>query len=205
MANPDRSTSHWATMQYNRTFVRTYDLATGGATIDRDLVNPVFPTANTFGDQVAKKFGPHYGLNAPQADWLPASSLFAVFFGMTDTIISFHKLERTPVAQLIDSYYLQLEALHRNGARNFLIFTVPPLERPYPRRKPGLDELAEDIEDFNMRLRKMRDVFVRKHKDVRAWMFDTHAFFTAVIERPKTFYQTSSLVYTKAPCPAYDL
>lgn len=196
---------HYAALEYNQTFVRAYDLAQGGSTIDRELVNPVFPTASTFSDQVYKKFTPHYGPTGPQNDWRASNSLFAIFFGITDLIVSFHQLERTPVDKVLESYYTYLDQLYEMGARNFVLFAVPPMDQPYAKGKPGIDELAEDIATFNRLLHKTRDQFTKKHKGVNAWLFDTHALFSDIIERPKTFYQTSGFAYTKGPCPAYDL
>ena len=185
---------HYAALEYNQTFIRAYDLAQGGSTIDRELVNPVY-----------KKFTPHYGPTGPQNDWRASNSLFAIFFGITDLIVSFHELERTPVEKVLESYHSYLDQLYEMGARNFVLFSVPPMDQPYAKGKPGIDELAEDIATFNRLLHKTRDQFIKKHKGVNAWLFDAHALFSDIIDRPKTFYQTSGFAYTKGPCPAYDL
>ena len=92
---------HYAATMYNRSHVKTYDLAVGGGTIDRSLVNPVFPTAKTFGDQIENLFLPYYGPHGHHNHWLPSKTLFAVFFGIMDMIIPFHDAERPPVNKLV--------------------------------------------------------------------------------------------------------
>ena len=60
------------TLKYNHSIFRTYDFARGGATIDRAFIEPLFPTANTFGDQVEKDFQPPVANPGPssQHNWL---------------------------------------------------------------------------------------------------------------------------------------
>ncbi|KAI9672867.1 MAG: hypothetical protein M1831_000303 [Alyxoria varia] len=196
---------HWATMQYNNSLVKTFDFASGGATIDRDIVKPVFPTASTFGDQITQKFMAHYGLKDAKTAWSPTTSLFACFFGVMDVIISYHNLERVPVLQIIESYGKSLGQLYDLGARNFVLFTVPPVDRPYKSGKPGVLELREDIGKINKLIRKMRADFMKSHVDANVFLLDTHALFEAVIQQPSAFKPTSGITYTGGPCPAYDL
>ena len=198
-------TRHYSTLQYNQSLVKTYDFAKGGATIDREVVNPVFPTANTFGDQIEKQFLPNYSTNSTHSDWLASNSLFIAFFGIMDMIISFHNQDRTPVSRLLESYEKHISQLYDIGARNFLILNIPPMSRPYRPNKPGVRELAHDVDDFNSRLGKMRSNLYRKHNDLNMFLFDTHGLFNKIMEKPATFKATSKLTYTKAPCPAYDL
>lgn len=101
-------TRHYAATMYNRTNIKAHDLAVGGGTIERGLVNPVFPTAQTFGDQIEKKFSPYYGPQGTFNGWLPSRSLFAVCFGIMDMIIPFHESERPPVDKLVKAYEAEL-------------------------------------------------------------------------------------------------
>lgn len=93
---------------YNRSLVKTYDLAVGGGTIDRALVNPVFPTAKTFGDQIENSFVPFFGPQGRYNKWIPSKTLFIVFFGIMDMIIPFHDSDRPPVEKLLKSYESEL-------------------------------------------------------------------------------------------------
>lgn len=196
---------HYATTVYNQSFVKTYDLAKGGSTVDRELVNPVFPTAGTFSDQIVKLFVPQYGLNSENADWLAANSLFVAFFGVMDMIIMFQKESRPPVSEIVESYEASLQYLHELGARNFLIFNLPPIDRPYPPNKKGVKEMRKDIAAFNAKLRGLKDRFESKHMSSNMWLFDTGAFFEDLITDPARFPQTAKISYTKGPCPLYDL
>ena len=86
-------------MKYNSSIIQVYDFATGGSTLDREVIEPIFPTANTFGDQIEKIFLPMYG-----AGWNDRRSLCALWFGINDLIIAFHNKENAPVERLARSY-----------------------------------------------------------------------------------------------------
>lgn len=91
------------------------------------------------------------------------------------------------------------------GARNFLLFNIPAIDRPYRGDKPGVRELHADIVDFNNRFRKMRTDFIKRHSTANVFLFDTHALFESIIADPKSTPQTNRIAYTKGPCPLYDL
>ena len=103
---------------YNRSLIKAYDLAVGGGTIDRSIVNPVFPTAKTFGDQIKSQFIPVYGSQGNHNNWLPNKTLFAIFFGIMDLIIPFHDEQRPPVIDLVNSYKAQLSKVRFNLLRH---------------------------------------------------------------------------------------
>lgn len=91
-------------MEYNATIVRTYDFARGGSTIDRDIVAPVWPTASTLKDEVDQQFLPNYASKHTSRQWSPSTTLFTTWFGINDILVSYHDLERTPCARLIEEY-----------------------------------------------------------------------------------------------------
>ncbi|KAL9087572.1 MAG: hypothetical protein Q9159_003588 [Coniocarpon cinnabarinum] len=196
---------HYITQMYNRSMIRTYDLAVGGGTINRNLVNPVFPTAKTFYDQIQHSFIPFYGQQASDAGWSPSKTLFAISFGVMDMIIPFHEEKRPEVDKLLSSYETELNKLYDLGARNFLLLNIPPVDRPYRSDKAGVRALHTDVIAFNRQLSELRQHFVKDHRDANAFLFDTNSLFEAIIAEPSTVLQTNRITYTKGPCPRYDL
>lgn len=66
--------------------MRTYNLAHGAATIDRDVVPPheQFRWTHTFKEQVNDIFANNYTTATPMATWDPQKTLFAMWFGVVD-------------------------------------------------------------------------------------------------------------------------
>lgn len=209
-------------MKHNESLIRTYNLAKGGATVDRAFVDPVFPTATTLVDQVEKLFLPTYYPEGAKVVWSDTRSLFAMWFGMTDVIISYHDLKRTPSDLIMESYILSIaqvchfleysslqllttSKLYKSGARNFLLLNVPPLNRAYKQTNIGVAELKSDIADMNKRIIQMRNDIIEQYKDANVFLFDTHTLFEDVTRAPKTFDETAIITFTGPPCPSYDL
>ncbi|KAI4119894.1 MAG: hypothetical protein LQ345_000152 [Seirophora villosa] len=91
------------TTTYNRSFIRTFNLGYGGATINPSLVgSPYGLIVQSFRQQVQEEFLPTYATNSG-VEWSGSNSLFTVFFGIND--------------------------LYAAGARNFLFMNVPPIDR----------------------------------------------------------------------------
>ena len=88
--------------KYNQSFVKAYNLAWGGTTINWDLVGG-FPISPDFRHQISDTFIPHY-VEDPLASWMPATSLFAVFFGINDISNSYHKGNKTVHALIFQTY-----------------------------------------------------------------------------------------------------
>lgn len=88
LADPNALRRHYLTMQYNSTFIRTFNIAHGAATIDRSVVAPhqFLNYTHTFKEQVDQIFLNNYTAagKTPMATWDPEKSLFTVWFGVVD-------------------------------------------------------------------------------------------------------------------------
>ena len=79
----------FATVQFNKSLILTYDYARGGATINGTLVKPTLTTydfitqVNHFEGQVAKK--------PASAPWTSKNAMFSVWFGINDINNSYNK------------------------------------------------------------------------------------------------------------------
>lgn len=65
------------TLIYNKTFVKTINLAYGGATVDSALVAPYIPTVLSVKQQVEEEFLPLYARQSKGFEWKGSDTLFA--------------------------------------------------------------------------------------------------------------------------------
>lgn len=77
------------TTTYNQSYIQTYNLGYGGATIDPALdPSPYGLIVQSFEQQVTQSFLPLYSHGA--VPWVANNTLFTVFFGINDDILSYH-------------------------------------------------------------------------------------------------------------------
>lgn len=92
------------TTTYNQSFIETFNLGYGGATIDPSLVSsPYGYIVQSFRQQVQDEFLPTYASNSG-VQWSGSNSLFTVFFGINDVILSYAPRNSTLNFLLIKSY-----------------------------------------------------------------------------------------------------
>lgn len=92
------------TTTYNQSFIETFNLGYGGATIDPSLVgSPYGYIVQSFRQQVQDEFLPTYASNSG-VQWSGSNSLFTVFFGINDVILSYGPRNSTLNFLLIKSY-----------------------------------------------------------------------------------------------------
>ena len=92
------------TSTYNETFIKTYNLAYGGATVNPFLVPTLYgASVRTFLSQVIKDFVPLYTNNS-DVQWQSSNSLFVILFGINDCIQSYGFNNDTLNIDIIASY-----------------------------------------------------------------------------------------------------
>lgn len=92
------------TTTYNQSFIETFNLGYGGATIDPSLVgSPYGLIVQSFRQQVEEEFLSTYASNSG-VGWSGSNSLFTVFFGINDVILSYGQRNSTLNFLLIKSY-----------------------------------------------------------------------------------------------------
>lgn len=113
------------TTTYNRSFIRTFNLGYGGATIDPSLVgSPYGLIVQSFRQQVQEEFVPTYATNSG-VEWTGSNSLFTVFFGINDVILSYGQRNSTLNFLLIKSYENYVQKVHiMLGNRQLLIVNL---------------------------------------------------------------------------------
>lgn len=72
-------------LSYNQSFIKLFDLAAGGAAVDKSLTPELFDLTPSMVQQVYDFFKPHYGLGGDRsATWSSEHTLFTAFFGIND-------------------------------------------------------------------------------------------------------------------------
>ncbi|KAL8930353.1 MAG: hypothetical protein Q9172_000062 [Xanthocarpia lactea] len=190
------------TTTYNQSFIQTFNLGYGGATIDPSLIgSPYGLIVQSFQQQVQERFLPTYATNSG-IEWSGSNSLF------TDVILSYAQRNSTLNFLLIKSYENLVHQLYAAGARNFLFMNVPPIDR-----SPGM--LARDsatqasmagyIGEFNFRLILLVYNLAVRYPATTVWLFDTNWLFTRLLNNgPLAFRETSSYANLTDYCLAYQ-
>ncbi|KIJ68896.1 carbohydrate esterase family 16 protein [Hydnomerulius pinastri MD-312] len=191
---------------YNQTALKTFDLASGGATIDAALVPPYLPTVLSVVDQVTQ-FNEYLAPKPAAAPWNSTNSLFAVFIGINDVGNS---VGWTNITQfefygvLMDRLFTQVEDLYQYGARNFLFLTVPPTNRAPLFLEQGPENAAQmgtDIANYNTQLTQSVRNFQATHSDLGSvTVFDTQPVFNTLLDE----WQTFGFVNVTGYCAAYE-
>ena len=113
------------TTTYNRSYIQTFNLGFGGATVDPSLVpSPFGDIVQSFKQQVQQEFIPTYG-DKFAVPWSPANSLFTLFFGINDLILS-HSQQNDSLNYAIIKSYERL--VHQ--VRLFIILLSTVLSEP---------------------------------------------------------------------------
>ncbi|KAF2205557.1 hypothetical protein GQ43DRAFT_362154 [Delitschia confertaspora ATCC 74209] len=196
------------TTTYNQSYVQTYNLAYGGATVDAALVKPYTDTVLSLKNQVEDEFLPKYSSHPSFAPWKSSDSLFAVWIGINDIGNSWWLENATAITDAIFTEYDGLvEKLYKSGARNFLYLTVPPIEKSPLTVASGdwaIEHEGLAIQDWNKRVQTMANNLQKKHSDAVAFVHDTYAVFNKTLANPKAYPQTSGLKNTTNYCEAYQ-
>jgi len=105
IGSPDWSS--YLTTQYNSSFIKLYNLAHAGGTID-DTIDPSPFGALSFRQQVSQLYLPEYGNG--KGGWTAADSMFMVWFGVNDVMLLNAKVNASAyIDALTESYVGQAE------------------------------------------------------------------------------------------------
>ncbi|KAJ4381828.1 hypothetical protein N0V86_003193 [Didymella sp. IMI 355093] len=194
---------------YNASFIRAYNLAYGGATVDSALVTPYAPTVLSLVDQVHAEFLPRYGAHPKDVPWTSKDSLFAFFIGINDVGNSWWLNNSTLYDTIFTRYAGLLDDVYKTGARNFLFLSVPPVNlAPLTLSKDdggyAVETEGKVILDWNKRLGAMTKAFKKRHAEVQVFVHDTYKVFDDVIKNPKAYTQTSAYKNVTGYCAAYE-
>lgn len=185
----------------------TYNLAYGGATVDSALVEPWQPTVLSLADQVNELFVPNYG---GAEFWEAESTVFGVWIGVNDVGNSFWSgKEENEVlyGQIFEVYKGLVEKLYENGARNFVLLNVPPIQRSPLTLGQGEEAVALEtaaLEMFNGMVEGLAGDVKAGHEGVNVWVYDAYAAFDEVLDDPTAHPQTEGYKDVTTFCEEYQ-
>nr|AFT91369.1 hypothetical protein [Aspergillus rugulosus] len=198
---------------YNDTTVLSYNHAVYGATVNNTLV-PGVPRDLAY--QVSRVFEPHYCLPAgPETEaetgerWTPEAALFTVWIGINDI---YYLSQRTApfkdIPSILQSYFDLVDRLHDCGARDFLIFNVPPCDRS-PKilaLKPSDIRLYRAvIKEFNRHLLNAVEQWQLANPDSTMATYDAWSFFTQILDSPQGYgFVDSKCIGARKRCVWWD-
>ncbi|RDW81579.1 SGNH/GDSL hydrolase family protein [Aspergillus mulundensis] len=177
--------------EYNDTTVLSYNHAVYGATVNNTLTpNPSVP--DDLAHQVSRVFEPHYCLPAESGvSWTPAAALFTVWMGINDVLFLSDRTDPVKdIPEILDSYFNLIDRMHDCGARDFLLFNIPPCDRtPQILLREPVQILAYDAltREFNRQLRDAAEDWGSANRDASISVFDAWAFFTEILDAPQKY------------------
>ncbi|KAI0693339.1 GDSL lipase/esterase [Cytidiella melzeri] len=195
---------------FNTTNTKVFNLASGGATIDSNLVQPYLPTVLSIVDQVSQ-FEQFLSSKPVGAQWNSSNSLFAFWIGINDVGNSYawsnisssvqqHQFHTT----LMNTLFNQVEKLYTSGARSFMFLTVPPTNRApliIEQGNNAVSKISAALDDYNAQLSSSVKSFQAKHRDLdQVTVFDTRPIFNTLLDNANTL----GFVNATGFCDAYQ-
>ncbi|KAL0261895.1 hypothetical protein SLS55_003328 [Diplodia seriata] len=208
--NPEYPGPNWVgylTYKYNSSLLQTYNLASGGATVDSALVAPYADTVLSLKQQVEDEYLPKYGADGTSKVWESDNTLFSIWIGVNDVGNSYWSTNTTFMDSIFTEYSGLVDQLYTSGARNFLFLNVPPLERTPLTTGQGSDSVDLEkpvVTDFNTRISNLASSLQEKHADTTVFTFDAHTLFNQILDDPSSYTQTAGLKNTTAYCTDYE-
>lgn len=186
----------YLTYEKNESVIQTLDLAVGGATIDKTLIMPGMPayTIKSFKEQVEE-------VAAYEWSWTGDKSLFTVWFGVND-ITAYTNETRGNFAAEFEEYAPLLDRLYNLGARNFLIFNAPPIDKLPIYELSGTADWKVVNAEWNVNITATVDNFKQTH-EATVFFFDACKLFNTIVDDPCTFEESCGFKVTQDSCLGY--
>lgn len=192
----------YLTTTYNKSSLLTYNFGTSGAVVAASIVNA---NGHDLHQEVVEYFQPRYKVGKT---FHASTSLFVTWFGINDIMHGNLSGRPDTVKKLFEAYGQDIGRLYKSGARNFLLMTVPPVERA-PRITNQKDPSArirsvkEAVETWNSHVKELAKHIETVYPKSTAFVFDTYPLFSKVIEKPSAFKETKIYKDTTTYCSAY--
>lgn len=194
--------------KYNQSFIKAYDLAFSGSTIDAGIDRTLFDWLD-FYHQIRDQFLKYYTTNEtgiPQPiGWNSENSLFSMFFGINDAMV--YDRAEPHLDKVFQTYETLVGQLYEASARNFLVLNIPPLDRsPIVREQYAGEEhrFKGDVDALNDMIKTLVSHLRAKYADIMIFEFDVHDLFGRVVDDPKITPQTTVYKNTMDYCKGYD-
>ncbi|GAA6006502.1 SGNH/GDSL hydrolase family protein [Rhodotorula paludigena] len=180
-----------------------YDLAQSGATVNSSVLKHEAASPLSFEEQVDLWEDFFVGDEA-EVKWQPETALFTAFFGINDMGYTGlqHQNATEKIPQVVSSYENLISKLYEDGARKFLLLTMPSTFRaPYIRSfGPDMVKTFEsNTASFLAQLKTAISDLAARYPDASLARFDVQPFLDPILDDPKAF----NLTIGDSSCPAY--
>ncbi|KAF5665293.1 anter-specific proline-rich APG [Fusarium heterosporum] len=177
----------YLTTQYNKSSILLYNMAVGGAVVDKDIVTT---GPNDVDTQVHDKFQVY----AQQPDLFPPKeTLWTVFIGINDIYRTIDQADQeNTIITIIERIRELTTDLYSYGARQFLFISTPP-QSLFPNNRPKdiAPKLKAASESWNKKLRSLVHNLDRDLAHSTFFFFDIVPLITAVTDDPSQFPETA--------------
>ncbi|KAK9772083.1 hypothetical protein AB5N19_11705 [Seiridium cardinale] len=184
--------------EYNNSLALAYDFAIAGATVDSTIVPPYQSAVKSFVQQAAL-FDQYYGSGSShEGVWASEDSLFTSWFGINDILRGYSPANWSTVApQIIEQYFDQVQQVYDAGARSFVVFMVPPIQRAPSQisNETTATTTASLVNDFNDLLQAGLSEFESSNADATVWFLNTTTIFDAALDNPSAFGAADATCY----------
>ncbi|KAF7160362.1 hypothetical protein CNMCM6106_007803 [Aspergillus hiratsukae] len=184
--------------KYNASLTLSYNFAYGGATTNASLVAPYTSNVLSFIDQVTE-FTNSIASKPSYAPWTSKNTLVGVWMGVNDVGNSYwlSNIDELLI-KIMDSYFGQLQILYNAGVRNYLLLSVPPINRSPLMLSQGSDATTAEaamITKYNNLIATYLANFKSKNSGVTATVVDTQAPFNKALDNPAAYGATNATCY----------
>lgn len=184
----------------NKSIILAADLAVGGATVDTDLIKPGVPASSLRSLKVqVEEFREQY-VESASFPWIANHTLFTLWVGVND-ITAYNNDTKKNFPKEFDEVAGLLDTLFDLGARNFLLFNAPPLDKsPLAPFSDLLGEWPEMVDEWNRNFSQIVGNFTAEHTETTIFSLDAHALFDDIIDEPCLYPETCDLIVMTDCC-----
>ncbi|GFF60194.1 GDSL esterase/lipase At1g29660 [Aspergillus udagawae] len=176
--------------QYNTSLILSFNFAYGGATTNASIVAPWSPSVLSLIDQV-NLFSNSIASKPPSAPWNSHNTLAGIWMGINDIGGSYARPDLEMVLiEVMKSYFGQLQILYNAGIRNFMLLTVPPMQKTPLMIERGSEVVAQEtaaVEKYNSLLATYLSKFLSSNTQSRAKLIHTRRPFDTAINNPTAY------------------
>lgn len=187
---------------FNHSKIRVHNMAVPGTPIDNDVTT----TMNFFDfphnvERFENSYCDDYAGSCKPLAWSSDDSLFSVFYGIND--LTYKAFSPAAVKATFQTYDRALDTLYTDGARNFMLMNIPPIDLAPP--FANTERYLEDhhVQRFNEQIELSTQRLKRLYPDVTIFSIDLNSLIRQAIRNPQRFAATKGILDTTTYCPTY--
>lgn len=188
--------------------ISTFNFAVSGSSVTESTspypLGSDIPGLTPFDGQVTQHFLRLCSSHTAPCAWTSETSIVFVFSGINSVLAPFFLGTEPEPEKTLLSYLDTLQRMYTVGARNFVLFTIPPLDL-IDTHSPGnvTAQKKQDVIDFNTQLRTVRNSFMHRFPDVTVRLFDAFTLYHDILANVDAFSQTKGITILTQGCDEY--